>query len=101
MISVLLYFVFFAGFFKINARRWGFSTIFLSLGSGFRTFFVPRGWRIRPLKIPQEFAREGWSGLQLTDTLGSKGLTYFTGTLNHQQTVYLYKQQEDINCLID
>ena len=35
--------MFYAGFLKIIASVWGFSTIFLPQGSAFRTFFVPGG----------------------------------------------------------
>ena len=37
----LMFFGLFAGFLKITAPGWGFSTIFLPQGSGFCTFFVP------------------------------------------------------------
>ena len=52
------------------SRGWGFSTIFLSQGSGFRTVFVPgRVGNLPFQKIPWGFAWGGWSGLELTDTL--------------------------------
>ena len=58
-------------------RGWGFSTIFVTQGSGFRTSFVPGRWGIRPFKrIPPG---EGWwSGLELANTLGNEHqiLTY-------------------------
>ena len=42
--------VFYAGFLKIIAQGWGFSTNFLPQGSGFRTSFLPGGWGSRPVK---------------------------------------------------
>ena len=40
-------------------------------GWGFSTPFLPWGWGIRPSKkLPGRFARGGWPGLELTDTLG-------------------------------
>ena len=77
-ISVLFFFcnfclmiLFFCWIFENNCPRgWGFSTIFLSQGSGFRTVFVPRRVGNLPFqKIPWGFAWGGWSGLELTDTL--------------------------------
>ena len=63
----------FCAFRKQLPQGWGFSTIFLSQGSRFLTFFVPRGWGICPFeKIPLECVCPGgggWSGLELTDTL--------------------------------
>ena len=36
----------------------------------FELFLLLRGWGIRPSKkLPGGFARGGWSGLELTDTL--------------------------------
>ena len=49
---------FFAGFLKITAPRVGFWHDFSAPGVGFRTFFVPEGWGIRPLKkFPWGFAQ--------------------------------------------
>ena len=59
--------VFFAGFLKIIALGLGSSTIFLPQESGFRTFFVHRGWEICPLKKFPGGLPWGWSGLELTD----------------------------------
>ena len=49
---------FVAGFLKIIALGWGFSTIFLPQGSGFRTFFVPGGVGNSPFqKFPRGLAQ--------------------------------------------
>ena len=60
----------FAGFLKIIAPGVGFQHEFSAQGSGFRTFFVPEEWKIRPFKkFPGGLPGEGeWSGLELTDT---------------------------------
>ena len=61
IISILCFVgVFFAGFLKIIAPGWDFSTIFLPQGSGFRTFLVPGEWGIRlSKKISRGFAGVG------------------------------------------
>ena len=49
----------------------GFQLAFI--GPGGLNSFLPGGWGIRPPKIlPGGFARGGWSGLELTDTLHRK-----------------------------
>ena len=43
---------------------------FIGPGGGGFELFLPRGWRIHPSKkLPRDFARGGWSGLKLSDTL--------------------------------
>ena len=70
IVSISCFVGFFAGFLKIIAPGWGFSTIFLPQGSGFRNFFVPEGWRIRSFKkFHGGLPGRGWSGLELADTL--------------------------------
>ena len=50
----------FAGFLKIIAPGWGFSTIFLPQGSGFRTFLMPGGGEFALSKqFPGGMARLG------------------------------------------
>ena len=46
-----------------------FSKIFLSQGSGFRTFLCPGVGNSPFQKIPRVLPGEGWSGLELSDTL--------------------------------
>ena len=60
--------MFFAGFLKIIAPGWGFSTIFLPQGSGFRTLFVPGGGEFALSKNSPGLCPGGWSDLELTDT---------------------------------
>ena len=60
-VSCFVYF--FAGFLKIIAPGVGFFTISLPQGSGFRTFFVARGWGIRPFKKNSQGDGQAWNEL--------------------------------------
>ena len=71
----------------------GFSTIFLPQGSGFRTFFVLEGWGFALSKNSPGVCPEGWSGLELTDTLSLLSVDYLywpAATLYPLVTVNFY-----------
>ena len=57
-------------------RGWGFSSIFIGPGVGVLNFPFAWGCGICSSKIAWGFCLGGWSGLELTDTLGFKNPVY-------------------------
>ena len=70
---------------------WVFSTMFLPQVSGFRTFFVPGEWGIRPFKKFPGVCPGGWSGLELTDTLFIHGEASGKACFSRRHVEPIYK----------
>ena len=93
MISVLFFHVFIVNNWRKCPRGWGFSSFYRPGGGSFSTLFCPGDGEFAHQK---NCPGEGWSGLELTDTLPQRGLAYkaLTGYFRtFSTTVHLLETQ--------